>query len=133
MTPVDTKRSRLCTLYSVQVRDIDVLLAEFLLSHCLARDMLRIGVDPMTHTIARTGMLFTVSTFRRIISTTNQMVPGKPSIHSALFSSDPTRTLHAHNLLISDDSAFQSTRKLVEKWLSGETCAYFTKKTTVRR
>lgn len=119
-TQFEHERGKICVIYTLVKPSIDSFLVHFMMTYAFSREFMRIGVNPMAQKIEWAGCLFTVSLFRKILTTTNNALPGRPSLYQALWGrpgDELATSMHNHNWLLSDDAAHKQLERLVQKWL----------------
>ena len=121
-TQTEHDRARLCILFRCVKDSFDEFLAHFMLTLAFARELLRVGVDPLVSTLNWSSMVFPVRLFLRILTTKNVMVRGEPSMHQALFGKpgqEEQTTMHMHNWWLQDDAAHKELENMLSNGSNG--------------
>ena len=113
---VQQKRTKLSLLHNVTLDNLNELLVALFVTYCIARECLRLKVDPMVEKLKWLSPRFPVELFYRLLRTKNIAVPRAPSMHQAMFGS--TDSLHWHNLQLVHDDWFKKLSNLVIVWVS---------------
>ena len=116
----EQKRSKLCLIYDVPMDGVDDLLVQLFLTSCIARECLRLGIDPVRTQLTWLSGRFPIKTFYHLLLAKNHAVPRSPSMHQALFGSDEhgTDSLHWHDLQLRHDDWYKRVFLLVNQWVT---------------
>jgi len=119
-TQLEHMQGKVCIIYSLVLADLDSFLVHFMMTYAFAREFMRVGVNPVSQTIEWAGSSFTVSMFRKILTTANNALSGRPSLYQALWGrpgDEVASSMHNHNWFLSDDAAHKQLERLVQKWM----------------